>query len=263
MKHLLITMSIALALILTSCKEDKLQTQNGQPQQREIKRLPQSEPPTKAQTNTLPPATTADNNVHAVVVTEVITVEGYTYLKVKEGGPEYWIAVQETPIKVGDTISYAKAMEMRNFTSRQLNRTFESILFVSSIKKLSDGGSGNEGTVESGKAAETKKAAEDISVEPAASGLTIGGLFAKRDSYSNKMVRIKGKVTKFNEAIMGKNWVHLEDGTGGPGTNDLLVTTQEKVNVGDVVEFEGTIILNKDFGAGYKYELLMEKGGKK
>ena len=58
---------------------------------------------------------------------------------------------------------------------------------------------------------------------------------------------------------MGKNWVHLQDGTGEPGNDDLLVTTQEEVAVGDVVVFEGTIVLNKDFGSGYSYEILMEE----
>ena len=91
----------------------------------------------------------------------------------------------------------------------------------------------------------------------------IGNLFENRKSYSGKVVRIKGKVVKFSKNIMNKNWVHLQDGTGGAGTNDLLVTTQEIVAIGDVVEFEGTITLNKDFGAGYKYEVLMEKGIKK
>jgi hypothetical protein len=66
---------------------------------------------------------------------------------------------------------------------------------------------------------------------------------------------------------MGKNWVHLQDGTGKAGpkktaTNDLLVTTQEVVEVDDVVTFQGMIVLKKDFGAGYSYEVLMEMGKK-
>jgi len=72
-------------------------------------------------------------------------------------------------------------------------------------------------------------------------------------------VLIKGQVTKVNRAIMEKNWVHLQDGTGDSGGFDLTVTTQEQVNVGDVVTFEGKITLNKDFGAGYSYEVIMEQ----
>ena len=101
---------------------------------------------------------------------------------------------------------------------------------------------------------------EKVSVEVAAGGISIGELFAKRDSYKGKVVRIRGQVTKVNKEIMGMNWIHLHDGTGEAGTNDLLVTTQELAVIGDVVIFEGTIVLNKDFGAGYSYEVLMNTG---
>ena len=89
-------------------------------------------------------------------------------------------------------------------------------------------------------------------------GITIGELFSNKDSYANKTVLIKGQVTKVNRAIMGKNWVHLQDGTSGSGNYDLTITTQDEVSPGDVVTFEGKIALNKDFGAGYAYDVLME-----
>ncbi|MHC4961738.1 MAG: OB-fold nucleic acid binding domain-containing protein, partial [Planctomycetota bacterium] len=82
--------------------------------------------------------------------------------------------------------------------------------------------------------------------------------YSNRTAYANTVVRIKGQVTKVNLGIMGKNWIHLQDGTGDTGSNDLLVTTQETVTLGDIVIFEGTIALNKDFGSGYSYEVLME-----
>ncbi|MCF7956215.1 MAG: hypothetical protein K9M75_10460 [Phycisphaerae bacterium] len=255
MKTLLYLISITAILFLSSCKEDSSQSQNTQPQQRQVKRLPQSQPPTKSEVHTHPAATVPSGGVHTVVVTEVLDTESYMYLKADENGTELWMAIQKMPIKVGDTISFENPLVMNNFHSKQLNKTFETILFVSVVKKLSDGGS----TVYS-PSPPANKTVEPIKVEPAEGGLTIGELFSNRKSYSDKVVRIKGKVTKFNAAIMGKNWVHLQDGTGVAGTNDLLVTTQETVNVGDVVEFEGTIALDKDFGSGYSYELLMEKG---
>jgi hypothetical protein len=63
-----------------------------------------------------------------------------------------------------------------------------------------------------------------------------------------------------NEEVMDKNWVHLQDGTRDGESFDLTVTTLEKATVGDIVEFEGTIVLNKDFGAGYVYDVIMEEG---
>jgi hypothetical protein len=261
MKTLLSVISIAIVLFLSSCKDDNPQSGQDQPQQREVKRLPQSQPPTKDLTQTPTPAAVPKDTVHTVVVTEVIDVKTYTYLKVKGSGPEYWMAVPNMPLKVGDTIVYANPMKMENFTSQQLNRTFESILFVGAVKKL-PADSTTKGPVVPEKPGDVKKPGSKVTFVPAKGGLTIGNLFDNRISYSGKVVRIRGKVTKFSKAIMGKNWVHLQDGTGGTGTNDLLVTTQEVVSTGDVVEFEGTITLNKDFGAGYKYEVLMEKGKK-
>ena len=75
-------------------------------------------------------------------------------------------------------------------------------------------------------------------------------------------MKIKGQVTKFSPNIMGKNWVHIQDGTNDSGNYDLTVTTNDVVKVGDVVTFEGTIVLKKDFGAGYFYEVIMEDAKK-
>ena len=69
---------------------------------------------------------------------------------------------------------------------------------------------------------------------------------------------MKGQVVKVNEEIMGKNWIHIQDGSGSAADFDLTITTVEKVKVDDVVTFEGTISLSKDFGAGYFYEVIME-----
>ena len=104
---------------------------------------------------------------------------------------------------------------------------------------------------------------QEISVEPAVGGITIGQLFSDKDSYADKTVAIKGQVTKVNRAILEKNWVHIQDGTSASDKFDLTITTLENVNVGDVVTFEGKITLNKDFGAGYKYDVIMEEANLK
>jgi len=219
------------------------------------------DPPKKpTEVTTVPGNLISAAGVHTAVVEEIINTTSYTYLKLKEGDVDFWVAIQKRPMTVGETISFEQPMEMRNFQSRELQKIFEVIYFLGKITKASD----PVGKVPAGhpKIPTVKKevTSEKIEITPAQGGLTIGKLFADRDSYSGKVVQIKGKVTKFNKGIMGRNWVHLQDGTGGAGTNDLLVTTQEIVSVGDVVEFQGMIVLNKDFGAGYSYEVLMEKG---
>ena len=100
----------------------------------------------------------------------------------------------------------------------------------------------------------------NVVIEPCGECITIAKLLAGKQSYSGKVIKIKGKVTKFNPAIMGKNWVHLQDGTEFDGGFDITITTDSQVSVGDTITFEGKIILDKDFGYGYFYNVLMEEG---
>jgi len=90
---------------------------------------------------------------------------------------------------------------------------------------------------------------------------SVEAVYAQADTLSGQSVTVKGEVVKFNANILDRNWVHLRDGTGDVthGTNDLTITTEETVAVGDTVTFTGTIALNKDFSAGYKYPVLLEK----
>ncbi|MCF6352598.1 MAG: hypothetical protein L3J06_06275 [Cyclobacteriaceae bacterium] len=90
--------------------------------------------------------------------------------------------------------------------------------------------------------------------------ITIAELFANKNNYANKTVKIKGEVKKYNSKIMSKNWIHLQDGTEHSGENDLTITSQMEVKTGDIVTFEGKIILDKDFGSGYFYKIIMEDG---
>jgi len=88
---------------------------------------------------------------------------------------------------------------------------------------------------------------------------TVAEVWAQRVQLKEKSVAIRGKVVKFNENIMGKNWVHLRDGSGTAGKdNDITVTTGDKVAVGDVVTAKGTVRVDKDFGAGYAYPVIVE-----
>ncbi|MDG4475312.1 DNA-binding protein [Thiovibrio frasassiensis] len=91
-------------------------------------------------------------------------------------------------------------------------------------------------------------------------GFTVADLFAKGGSLNGKKVKIKGQVVKFSPMIMGKNWLHLQDGTGDPlkNSHDLVVTSAGKAEKGDIVTVEGVLAADKDFGAGYKYAVIVE-----
>lgn len=101
---------------------------------------------------------------------------------------------------------------------------------------------------------------KNVKITPGEGCITIADLFANKKTFDGKVVKVKGKVTKFNEAIMGKNWIHIQDGTEYKGDFDLTVTTDTYAPVGDTITFEGKIALDKDFGYGYKYKVLMEEG---
>ena len=88
---------------------------------------------------------------------------------------------------------------------------------------------------------------------------TVEALYAKKDQLSGKRVQISGKVVKVNNGIMGKNFFHLQYGSGKAGANDLTVTTQDVVTVGDQVVVTGVVMVNRDFGAGYSYPLILEE----
>lgn len=238
MKRTLMAISVLAVLLLFSCqeKEEEPQEQHTQPPQR----------------------TAAGVDIHTAVVQEVIQATAYTYLKVKEKESEYWIAITKREIEAGETLCFTSGLVMKNFESKDLQRTFETIYFVDNIVGDKPLSTVSKQSVEISRGMKPVIEKKEISIEPVENGITIGELFSNRDAYANKTVLIRGQVIKVNRAIMGKNWIHLQDGTSGSGYYDLTVTTQDEVNVSDVVTFEGTIVLNKDFGAGYAYDVLME-----
>ena len=197
--------------------------------------------------------------VRTCTVKEIIQTSSYSYLRAMEGSKEIWLAIERQEVKKGETYYFIPDMEMPNFKSKELNRTFNSIFFV---QKFSDqpilAGKSTPMAKSVGKqVVEMKK---EITVKPAEGGITIAELFAKRKTYAGKTVKIRGEVVKYNSDIMNTNWVHLQDGSQDSGNFDLMITTSDVVKVGDVVIFEGVITLNKDFGAGYSYEVIMQAG---
>lgn len=95
-------------------------------------------------------------------------------------------------------------------------------------------------------------------IAKAKGGYTVEELYAKKAQLNGKKVSVRGKVVKVNPQIMGKNWLHLQDGTGKPGTNDITITTTQNANMGDLVLAACTMAVDKDFGAGYKYDVILE-----
>ena len=150
-----------------------------------------------------------------------------------------------------------KGLEMQKFTSKELKRTFDIIFFV---QDFSDQPIAETKTMPAGKTSgkQTSERKAGISVKPAEGGITIAELYSNKDSYAGKKVKISGEVVKFNGGIMNKNWIHIQDGTEASGNFDLTVTTNDVAEVGNKITIEGTVSVNKDFGAGYSYDVIIE-----
>ena len=192
--------------------------------------------------------------MHEVKINEVIQSSNYTYLEVTENDENFWIAVSLREAKPGEVIYYTDALEMRDFNSKELNRTFPVIYFV---QDPSDSPEISKGPSPAGK--QPTDRVTGIEIESIDGGISLAELFDNKDKYKDKTVKIRGLVVKVNKNIMDKNWVHLQDGSGSGAHFDLTITTMDVVEAGDVVTFEGTIALEKDFGSGYAYDIIMEK----
>ncbi len=195
-------------------------------------------------------------NTHKVIVEEVLPGKSYTYLRVKEKDNEHWLAISKREVKEGEILYYNSGLAMKGFESKEINKIFETIYFIDEISNTP-----LESKIETLTTPGNRKnkQKEEISVSKAKDGISIAELFSKKEDYSAKRVIIKGQVVKFNSQIMGKNWVHLQDGTKDGNNFDLTVTTKDSVKVGDVVTFSGIVTLNKNLGAGYSYDVIMEE----
>lgn len=89
-------------------------------------------------------------------------------------------------------------------------------------------------------------------------GVTVAECFEKKASLKNKKVTLRGKVVKYNTGIMGKNWIHLRDGSGVEGKNDIVITTESNTKVNDTIVVTGTLSTDKDIGSGYFFPVIIE-----
>ena len=192
---------------------------------------------------------------------------GYTYVYIEQAnGKKNWVAVQETPVKVGADMVFQPGMEMGAFESKALKRTFDSIVFSNGVvsgaaTSVVDPGKG-QGVSPGSQGASADKA-KKISVEKATgqNATTVEGAYKNSAKLNKKKVVIRGQVVKFSSGIMNKNWIHIQDGTGSAKkkNHNLVCTSSTGIaDVGDVVTITGTLIKDRDFGAGYKYPVIIE-----
>jgi hypothetical protein len=159
---------------------------------------------------------------------------------------------------------------MSDFESKSLGRRFDTIYFGTlegqdPSSPMARGGA-NPHEVKQGGMGEVASAHDadaapiEVAKAEGATGRTVAELYAERDDLSGKTVALRGKVVKYTAGIMGRNWIHLQDGTGNAtdGTHDITVTTSGTTAVGEIILVQGTVAVDKDFGAGYHYAVIVE-----
>lgn len=195
-------------------------------------------------------------------VLETMDAGGYTYVRIKPGntGEDIWAAGPETPVKVGDMISMPAGMKMEKFRSEKLDKNFEEVYFVTEIRTGSAPASGAmpQGHPQVNAGGEVPEGIDLSGIDVPEGGRTIAAVFADKGALGGKEVVVRGRVVKYTPGVMGKNWLHLRDGSGEEGTNDLTVTTSGTAAIGDLVTAHGKVTLDKDFGFGYAYDVLIE-----
>jgi predicted aspartyl protease len=201
-------------------------------------------------------------------VVETMNAASYTYVLIDTGAKKSWVAAPQFAVKVGDTAAIADAMPMKNYQSKTLNRTFDVVYFTGNISV--NGAPAAPSTtapipapstaaLPPGQRTMPAKTAPDLTgIKRAENGQTVAEVITGKTKFAGRPIAIRARVVKYNAQILGKNWLHIRDGSGAPGTNDLTVTTTATAKVGDLVLVTGKLGTDRDFGSGYKYPLIIE-----
>jgi hypothetical protein len=193
-------------------------------------------------------------------VRETIDASRYSYLRLDTGnGAETWAAVPKATVAVGDKVRIGGAILMTNFASTSLKRSFEQIYFgelqgapPTEGKASPHGGMGQQPSAEPIEIGKVKPAEGEL-------GRTIAQIIEQAAKLEGKRVQVRGVVVKSTVGVLDRNWLHLRDGSAAePAADDLLVTTKDEASPGQTVLADGTVGLNKDFGSGYSYKILVE-----
>ncbi len=196
-------------------------------------------------------------------VLEVKDVDSYTYLRLKTEGGEMWAAVNKSPVKVGSDVTIDNATVMNDFESKTLKRKFDRIVFgtlgASGASPAAAGA--NMAAMHAGMAKPVDVGDIKVARATGPDARTVAEVTTGMAGLKGKTVLVRGKVVKFTPAVMGKNWIHLRDGSGSAadGSNDILVTTMDETTIGDVVLVRGVVQTDRDFGSGYSYKVLIEE----
>jgi hypothetical protein len=216
-------------------------------------------------------------------VVESMDAAGYTYIRLRGAKGELWTAVRQAKVAKGEIVTVAAQMTMKDFESTSLNRKFDLVVFgtlaapgaapVAAAPTATppnatmppghpmpgmgaapgmDGMGGGASRIVPGRI--------EVAKAEGADGRTVEEIWTSQSSIKDKHIAVRGKVVKFLPDIMGKNWIHLQDGSGSAETrtHDITITTTDKAAAGDIVLVTGTVRTDVNLGAGYTYPVIIQ-----
>jgi ribosomal protein S17 len=212
-------------------------------------------------------------------VLETTNAATYTYVLVDTGKVKNWAAAPQFGVTVGDTVTITDGRPMPGYHSKTMNRDFEVIYFTgkavvggatgttAGLPNLPKGHPPVAGTSQAGVelpkghppiGAASRTTVDLSDIKAVKDGQTVATINTDRAKLAGRPVSVRGKVVKYNAGVMGKNWLHIRDGSGSEGGNDLTITTATDAKVGDTVLVSGKVVIDRDFGSGYKYSVIIE-----
>jgi len=187
---------------------------------------------------------------------------GFTYLRLTTKDGETWAAIAKTPVKVGSEVTIENVTIMENFESKTLKQTFDRIVFGSLVAGGATGAApaGDMAALHAGVPSSSDSAYVKVAKATGPNARTVAEITTRSTELKDKTVVVRGKVVKFTPGVLGKNWIHLRDGSGSTsdGTNDVVVTTSDEAKIGDIVLVKGIVHIDRDLGSGYSFKVLID-----
>lgn len=192
-------------------------------------------------------------DVYTGVVVDVLNGGGYTYLQIEDRFKKtHWAAVEGVKIDKGTEVRFTEEMQAQAFESKSLGRKFDRIIFASNLQtRTAIPEAGNLELI-----------TERVKTSPYQQHgtLSVQEAFEKRLELKDKPIAIRGKVVKVSTNILERNWVHIQDGTGIESeVGRIVFTSKELPKVGEIVTAKGVVRVDKNFGSGYVYPIIVEE----
>ncbi len=248
----LILLSLA-SLIFVSCSNQSGQTaENDQALEQVMQKMMQGEKHASQKPESFSPS-------NQVEVIEAIDAGTYTYVRLNENGKVFWAAINSRPVEIGQSYVYSDATMMLDFESKQLGRTFDTVMFIQHFD-IARGMQAGEFTKSDPHSHTKTQQQNQIKVTPPGEGYTIRDIYDQGKALAGKQITLRGEVVKISQNIMKRHWIHIQDGTRSGNNYDLTMTTTKPIDfkVGDVLTFSGILQVDKDFGSGYFYTAILE-----